>query len=450
MKHLFKIWQILLVAIVLVFASSNVMAQNIAKLDFGKTGGKFADWVQKQYENFQSTMEQISQSQFATTIGDGIKAAKEGAAWAKEQYSSAMKLYNDTKDAVVNSTEYKAALISKQIADETVVLEKLQKDKETKLTELKEDAELQKETLNKKLEQAQENLLNGADILQERLTTTEDEEEKQEIQSEIDAFKLSIDEESASINEEIASVDTQLSEDTKAVDLEFAEQIYAQGEKIAELTAQLKELLEQDKKEKGESEENPTEVMEEAKSKFSFEEGKPISLKDRKEKQKQKRSSQTTAMLGVMSETATNISSSDGIKEIEETTAATSETQAGKSDAVQTAIDMTMSQIDGLYKYLKLELKFLEVETLRRIATDNTQVKKVDDATATIDICNYAEDKISDKKAIKMFKKWGTTAVQKAAENSSELINGEVIKDDKLSNKIKKSMNDAVGTMGIK
>ena len=400
MKILSKIWQVLLVATVLIFASPDAMSQNIFKLDFSKTAGKFADWVQKQYENFQSTMEQISQSQFATTIGDGIKSAKEGVAWAKEQYSSAMKFYNDTKDAVVNSTEYKAALISKQIADETVILEKLQKDKEVKLIELKEEAELQKETLNKKLEQAQENLLNGASVLQEKLATTESEEEKKEIQAEIDAFKLGIDEENTKINEEIASIDTELEESVKAVDLQFAEQIYAQGEKIAELTKQLKELLENDRKEKGED--NPSKVVEDAKSKFSFEEGKPISLKDRKEQEKRKKSSQTTAMLGVMSESATNISSSDDIKEDEAIAASVSDTMSGKSDAVQTAIKSTTAQIDSLYKYLKLELKFLEVETLKRIANDNTQVRATDDATATIDICSYAEDKISDGAAIGM------------------------------------------------
>lgn len=450
MKKLSKIWHILFIAMLLVFASQECMAQ--LKLDPGKTAGKFTDWVQKQYENFQSTMEQISQSQFATTIGDGIKAAKEGVEWAKKQYSTAMKFYNDTKDSVVNSTEYKAALISKQIADETVVLEKMQKDKESKLTELKEDARLQKETLTAKLEQAQENLLNGASILQEELDAADDEEKKKEIRDEIDAFKLSVEEENTKINEEIANIDTQLGEDIKAIDLEFAEQIYTQGEKIADLTMQLKELLENDKKGKGE--EDPSKVIEEAKSKFSFEEGVSISLKDRKEKDRQKRSSQTTAMLNVMSEAATNISSSDDIKEEDEMTTSVSETQAGKSDSVYNgAHRSTLTQIDSLYKYLKLELRFLETETLRRIANDDTQVKKVDDATAVIDICSYDEDSISDKKAIKMFKKWGEKAIQEAAQeatkNNSERLNEELPKSDKLSNKVKKYMNDTIGTMGM-
>ena len=77
MKHLVVKNCFLIVLTTLLLCGGPAFAQNPFKLDGGKTAGKFADWVQKQQENFQTTMEQISESQFATFIGDGIKSAKE-------------------------------------------------------------------------------------------------------------------------------------------------------------------------------------------------------------------------------------------------------------------------------------------------------------------------------------------------------------------------------------
>ena len=69
----FSFFMIIFASIIL--GATDIYAQNVAKMDISKTGGKFSVWVQKQVSNFQDTMSQISESQFATFIGDGIKAA---------------------------------------------------------------------------------------------------------------------------------------------------------------------------------------------------------------------------------------------------------------------------------------------------------------------------------------------------------------------------------------
>ena len=75
----------LIVLSALSFSAGDAFAQNVFKLDFMKTSGKFGTWVQKQAENFENAMKEIGESQFATFIGKGIEAAKKGIAFAKEK-----------------------------------------------------------------------------------------------------------------------------------------------------------------------------------------------------------------------------------------------------------------------------------------------------------------------------------------------------------------------------
>lgn len=385
MKYLSYINCFLVVLAILAFGSTNGRAQDVMKIDSGKTGGKFADWVNKQHENYQNTVEQISESQFATFVGDGIKAAKNGIAFAKEQYNAVM----EAKDAVMNSTEYKAAMLSKQIAEEGKVLKDLQEEQKTKAAELKANAELERTTLEEKAKAAQENIETSRAVYQEELKNAATDAEKEQIEKEMAALSQSGGTED--IDEQIKKIESDLEAQLKQNEIEFATDIYNQGEKIADLTLQLKELLEADKKEKGSGETDPDKVIEEAMDDLSFKEGEAVSLQDRKDKEKKRQSRVKSSLMAAMSSSVGQITSTDNTKEQQESVSETSETLNGKSETIQLAIENTVNQLDALQNYLMIELKAIEARTTLILSQNKDY--KAGKATSSIDICTYSGEK---------------------------------------------------------
>lgn len=138
---------------IICLAAANSWAQNPNKVDMPKTGGKFADWVQKQRENYQDNMEKISESQFGQALGDGISAAKDAKKFVGENIATVKQEVNK----IQNSTEYKAGMLAKQIALKEQELEKLKKERDQKISALKEDIEIQRTVEEEKARQEQEN-----------------------------------------------------------------------------------------------------------------------------------------------------------------------------------------------------------------------------------------------------------------------------------------------------
>ena len=370
MKYLVVKNCFLIVLTALLLNGTPAAAQNPFKIDISKTGGKFADWVQKQQENFQTTMEQISESQFATFIGDGIKSAKEGINYAKETYNKAMDTYNKVQDAVVGSKEYQIAMLSKQIADESKVLAQLQEQKENQIASLKADMELERAAY------------------QNELQAVVTEQEKTQLEAEMETFKTGNESELSGFEEEIARQEEQLEEEIAVVEESFAEQVYAQGEKIAELTKEMQELTAgaQETTDSGDANASLTETINE----LSFQDDDVISLKDRKNKEEKRRSRKQKAILSAASTSVSNIATVDDKRDEQDTVAATSETMNGKSETVQTAIKTTVSQMENLRDYLRIELKALEAQTMMIIATSTLRTAE---PKVVIDICDYEEQK---------------------------------------------------------
>lgn len=125
------------------FISINCLAQ--VKADSVKAGSKVQSALQKAKAKCESTMEGIQGSQFGQFVGDGVKYAKDGIAYAKSAYEQGMKYANEVKDKVLNSKEYKAAMISKDIATETLKLKDLGEELIKKQEEIRQEFELRKE-----------------------------------------------------------------------------------------------------------------------------------------------------------------------------------------------------------------------------------------------------------------------------------------------------------------
>ena len=443
MLRYYKIKSFLTVFFAVFFAVSDVCAQDIFKIDTGKTAGKFSDWVQKQQENYQTVMEQISESQFATFIGDGIKSAKEGIQYAKDKYSEIVDTYNDIKGSVLDSDAYNIALKSKEIAEETKVLQDLQKQKEAKIAEIEEAAEIERTALEEKLNQAKSNLDIKSSVYQEELAKASDED-KAEIEANIELFKTESEKEIASIQTEIDDVDNNLSAEIEAVEQEFEEDIYTQGENIAELTKELEDMTQ---KEETSATSDPKQGIEEMMNDLSVKQGESVSLKDKKERSKRRASKSKKTALNASSEAVGVIAATEDTKDEQENISATSETVNGKSETVQFAITDIVNQMETLQQYLTMELMSIEAETTKIIV--NSQIP-TDEAQTSIDISNYTDDEEDDGKSIGELvnsAKDGISNIQDKIAEGEELI-GEIGDAGKSLSEAGQSIGSMLGDSG--
>ncbi len=405
----------LIILSALTFSGETAYAQNVFKLDFAKTPTKFGDWVQKQADNFQNAMKEIGESQFATFIGDGIKAAKKGLAFAKEKMEEVktfIKKVKDTVDAVKNSTEYKIAMLSVEAATQAATLDTIKKDRDKQKAEKKSEFEVQKVTLNEKLEEAKENYNVGLEILNGELEALEDKDAIQFKRDEIANFEKTSNETIAQIEAEISQLEEASKEEIKAIELNFATAIVAQTTVIAGIGIEIAELVAQKKREKGEMEKDPTKVMEEAANDFSYKEGEVVTIEARQKKEKTRRRKRASASTAASGLSSSIVSKTENKKTEEQQNSEMSGTMNGKSEALQTATSQTIVQMDSLYEYLLLELKAIELET-SNLLSENKEYKanKVD---STIDICNYQMDKGSFLDKLKNAKDKVSGAVDKA------------------------------------
>lgn len=393
MQYLYRL-SCFVVLFSIIFGGTNVYAQNIFKIDISKTAGKFSGWVQRQVGNFKETMSQISESQFATTIGDGIKAARQGIAYAQEQFNAAIKLYNDTKNAVLNSTEYKIAMLSKEIAEESKKIKEIEEEKEKELSELETTSKIERTSLEEKIKIAQQNFKDGVDILQNELLALQaegaDDVRISELEQEIEIFKIEQEANIAALNSEIENLDTQLKIDSEVITTQFAENIYAQGESIADLTLQMEELMEQDKKENDKKNQDPEQAFDKTVKDFSFEKDEFVTLEMKEKKEESTLSKQKDSFLDSMNTTTSIAKDTENTKEKLEREAGVSSTVNGKSEVLAEAIKQTSSQLEILYTYMVSELAAIEAKTATLIAINKTYRPDAE-SKAQIDICNYEE-----------------------------------------------------------
>lgn len=402
MTWLKKLSCFLIVLSALSFSGGDAYAQNVFKLDFFKTPGKFGTWVQKQAENFENAMKEIGESQFATFIGKGIEAAKKGIKFAKEKMDEIKNVYQRVKgkiDEAKQSTTYKVAMLSKQVASETTVLNGIKKQRDTEKATIKAETEMKKTALAEKIKVARENFNIGVQVLEGEIVELKSVEEKDLKRQEIDEFKRVNSDSIASMEREISELEENSREEIKNIDLNFAASIVAQTAIITNLGVEIAELIAQSRREKGEMNSDVGAVIENAINDFSYREGELITLEIRDKKEKTRHRKRETISTAASGYSAGIISKTRNKKEDESQNSATSETVSGKSEALQTAISQTVVQLDSLYEYLLLELKAIELETAN-IMSENKEYQ-AGKAETSINICNYEVDKKSFLQSLK-------------------------------------------------
>lgn len=152
-----KLKLLMMLSIIIGNLSINTNCQAQIKADIIKAGSKVESALEKTIAQCQSVIEGIQGSQFGQFVGDGVKYAKQGIAYAKSAYEQGMQYANKTKEKVLNSKEYKAAMISKEIANETLRLKEMGEELIEKQEEIRQEYELQKEQTAAKQKLIQQN-----------------------------------------------------------------------------------------------------------------------------------------------------------------------------------------------------------------------------------------------------------------------------------------------------
>ncbi|MBR2921994.1 MAG: hypothetical protein IKC10_01595 [Alphaproteobacteria bacterium] len=372
------------------FCGNDVYAQNVLKMDFLKTGGKFGNWVQKQAENFEKSMKEIGESQFAVFIGKGIDAAKKGIQFARDKFNEVRNIYNmarETVNAVKQSNAYKIAMLSTLAASETLVLNNIKKQRDSELGTKKAELEINKLELEEKIKIAKENFAVGIEIMENEVAELRSEEERDVKRKEIDDFRKSNQEAIESLESELTQLEENYKEDVKAIETNFAMEILAQTAVIADIGDQIAELSSQKKNKK---EQSPEKAIEEAINDYSYKEGEVITMEARDKKEKSRKRKRLDIALSASGYSSGIIAKTEEKKEEEKQNSEISETVNGKSESLQTAISQTIVQLDSLYEYLVLELKSIQLETANMIS--NKKDYKAGEIKASVNICDYIVD----------------------------------------------------------
>lgn len=372
--------------IVLMAVALPAFAIDVTQQDPGKLGGKASDQVQKAKENYHQTMERISQNQYTTAVGDGIKSAKQGMAWAQGQMTAVMNGINNGINSVVNSTEAKMLMLTQQIAMAKKTTGTLKKNKKEQLAAIDEDLKVEQAALEEKIKLSQENIETSLSVYEQELAAAETDEEKEKIEEEIEKLQQGSGIEQAEFEEALKKLEDDAEAQKKALEEDYDSQIYAQDEQVKELTRQYEDLIMQASVSDGQAEQEPEQVIKESMETFSFKKGKEVSLQDRKDKERSRKRRVTTTSVGAFNAATQNAASTDTAKAEQKTISDLGESMTGQSEAIQSAIKSTANQLDGLYNYLLTELKALEAETAVILSKSTIAVGEPRPNT---DICQY-------------------------------------------------------------
>ncbi len=382
MKFSKKTGCLLIVLGVLTTQPKTVCAQ--ISIDVPKGVQKVIDGVKEQFIVFQDAIKGISESQFATMVGNGIDAAKKGIAFSKNLYKDVQQFKKD----VENSKALEAAKLSKQIAEETKRLKEIQEEKKQKQADAKADAETQKTVLEGKIEAAQNNFKNTT--MADTRSGTEGEANGENGAPDL---KTQAEQEVEALQSEIKTVEENLTKETINIEKEYDISLYEQGKKIVELSAKLKNMMNGGKDNKDEKAKDPEEAIKDVMADLSFKKGDIVSVGDKIEKEKKRNSKIMSAITATTSTAAERVAKTNEEKEENENTAAVSGTLNGKSEGAHISVTSTISQAEALYTYLILELQSLQEETNRIISIREFDYEVPDEEPKGIDVCDYKRKK---------------------------------------------------------
>lgn len=392
MKKLLSLFVVLLMLGAVPSVTPDVRAQ--ATMDPVKEPSKVSLWFGKMKSKCEKAMEWVANSQVGQFVGDGIKYAKQGIAFAKEQYEAAMDLYNKTKDAVLNSKEYKAAMVSKEIAQETMKMKKTQEEKKQKLEEIEQQQELLKQQAQAKIANIQSNL----NLNEKRMT--EDAEKSGSVSSETQSFMSEQEKALEEIEAELEDQLDSLKSSAETIESEYNDKLETQAEKVADLGVKLNDILKDgDNKKETRS---AKEIIQEQQDKLFLKAKEKADLATEKKKKKNRSKALNDSLDGgmqvVMGDVKLKESSSNDKVEAKQGVAST---MTGESEVSGVNTEVLGEQMNFIMNYIRLNLAMIKSQAIAEL--NGLHELKTSAADNKFDICQYTDPE-NRKSALEMAK----------------------------------------------
>lgn len=392
MKKLLSLFVVLLMLGAVPSVTPDVWAQ--ATMDPVKEPSKVSLWFGKMKSKCEKAMEWVANSQVGQFVGDGIKYAKQGIAFAKEQYEAAMDLYNKTKDAVLNSKEYKAAMVSKEIAQETMKMKKTQEEKKQKLEEIEQQQELLKQQAQAKIANIQSNL----NLNEKRMT--EDAEKSGSVSSETQSFMSEQEKALEEIEAELEDQLDSLKSSAETIESEYNDKLETQAEKVADLGVKLNDILKDgDNKKETRS---AKEIIQEQQDKLFLKAKEKADLATEKKKKKNRSKALNDSLDGgmqvVMGDVKLKESSSNDKVEAKQGVAGT---MTGESEVSGVNTEVLGEQMNFIMNYIRLNLAMIKSQAIAEL--NGLHELKTSAADNKFDICQYTDPE-NRKSALEMAK----------------------------------------------
>ena len=393
-----KIVYLLFCSLLIVEAFFNIAPEAVAqvtKVDATKTPSKITVWFQTQKAKCEKIMESVQTSQFGQFVGDGIKYTKEGIKFAKDVYDNSIELYGELKDKVLNSAEYKMAMISKEIAEESQKLKDLQEEKLKKQEAVQAEIDLLKEQTSAKISSIQQNAAilaqaqNEQTTEAEALTTrsaaeleAEQEEEALEKSSEMEGIEVEIEQIQSEMEMQLDDYESEI----ENIEDEYEEKILEQGEKIAKLTQELAEVSSSSSLIKKQPRDS-SEALQETQDKFLL--PRAPSIKEEKKIKKQRKQALSDVIVETSTTKADKQLSRASTKEKTDSKEELGDTMTGESEGSGVSAEVLTEQLHVLRSYIDVVLADLklqasiEVNNLRKVSSEPLEEK--------FNLCDYTD-----------------------------------------------------------
>lgn len=359
------------------------------KMDLSKAANKAVTWFKTMAAKCQTVIDGVQSSQFGQFVGKGIEYTKKGIKFAQDTYNRGMELYGQ----VVDSAEYKATVISKDIAVAGKELKDIQEEKLKKQKDIQAELDLLKEQTEAKIKSAQTNLNVAA---QEYGAGTKAGEGDFEPTPELQALEDEINQIQEDYQQKEAELRAQFDEITDS----YQDKIDAKTEQITKLSKDLattaagSDLF---KKEDAISDEDSAKALKENESKMFTTE--PPSVKTENKIFERRQQARGEAVEQAMVIRGDYLLRRPTAVDKAESKEGLADTMSGESEGSGVSSEVLVEQLNLLQDYINIVLADLTLQTSIELSSmHNVQAAP---SSAKFNLCNYADPNDVGAKGLK-------------------------------------------------
>lgn len=405
------------------------------KMDISKAANKAVTWFKTMAAKCQTVIDSVQSSQFGQFVGKGIEYTKKGIKFAQDTYNRGMELYGQ----VVDSAEYKATMISKDIAVAGKELKGIQEEKLKKQKDIQAELDLLKEQTEAKIKSAQTNL----GIAAQEYENTKSGDAEFEPTSELQALEDEINQ----IQEDYQQKEAELRAKFDEIEELYKNQIETKTEQIANLTKSLAATASNTDLFKNEnviSDEDSAKALKENESKMFTTEPPSVKTENKIfERRQQARSDAVEQALVIRGDyllrrqaAVDKIEGKEGL----------ADTMSGESEGSGVSAEVLVEQLNLLQDYINIVLSDLTLQTSIELGSmRNVQAAP---SSTKFNLCNYADPKDVGAKGLKSSL---SDAKNKVTAESGNIINKAQEAKDKVTdgvNNLKTKGEQAVAKVG--